>query len=157
MTSSFTNIDRFNLTTLKLFDRLYDEFPHPVDIETKELGFQAAPQGASTPEGIEFALYAESAVTWLLEEGFIRYEPPNFGTIFRRVRLTMRGLTVLGYLPTAIRDGKQSEPLISKIKKVMTSGAEKAGAETLKYLVGEAFKLATSPAASHALEAVVRA
>jgi hypothetical protein len=157
MSNTLTNIDRFNLTTLELFDRLYDSFPHPIDIETKTLGLQAAPDGTSVPESVEFALYAESAVTWLAEEGFVRYEAPQFGATFRRVRLTMRGLTVLGYIPTPLRGAEQSEPLIVKIKKVVKAGAEKAGTEAVKFLVGEAFKLATSAATPNSINTMLQA
>ena len=157
MAKSLTNIDRFNITALTLFDRLYDAFPNPIDIETHELGIRAAPDEASVVESVKFAVHASNAVAWLAEEGFIRFEPPLSGTTFRQVRLTLKGLTVLGYLPTAVSERGKPQTVISRIKKVLSGGAEKAGTEAVKVLLTEVFKLATSPATVQAATTLVQA
>ena len=142
MSTTHTNIDRFNLAAIELFSVLYDHFPLPTDIETAEIGVEAAPKEATPVEMLRFTVYAEHALTWLVEEGFIRYEPPHFGTCYRNVRLTLKGLTLLGYVPSALQPNEQSEPIITKIKRILSGGAEKAATEAVKSLLGELFKLA---------------
>jgi hypothetical protein len=138
-----TNIERFNLTALELFNRLYDAFPNPLDVDSQQLGLAASPEEATTVESISYILYAESAIDWLAEEGFIRYEAPKFGTTFRRARLTMQGLTVLGYLPRSVKESSKPQPVIARVKKVLANGAEKAGTEAVKGLMTEIFQLAS--------------
>ena len=151
MSQPLNNIDRFNLTTLKLFDILYDAFPNPIDIESKEIGIAASPDDADFTESFKFAIFADSAVSWLVEEGFIRCDPMKFGTRYRNARLTMKGLTVLGYMPTSVTQSAKPESLSTKIKKTLAAGAEKAGTEAVKLLLTEVFKLATSPTFTHTL------
>ena len=141
MATQRSNIDRFNLTLLQLFNTLYDSFPNPVDVDSKELGLSASPDDAGTVESLAFAIYAENAMKWLEEEGFIRYDEVSSEPVFRRVRLTLKALTVLGYTPTAISPVDKPVPLIDKVKKVFAGGAEQAGTEAVKSLVVELFKL----------------
>jgi hypothetical protein len=155
--ATFTNIDRFNLTALKLFEKLYDEFPNPRDIDTKELGISASPDDAEFIEAFKFTVYAQNAVSWLAEEGFIRYEQHESGTTFRRVRLTLKGLTVLGYIPTAVRGREKPVTLISRVKKVLAGGAEKAGTEAVRTIITELFKLAASPSSAHGASSFLQA
>ena len=157
MSEQLTNIDRFNITALKLFDQLYDSFPNPIDIDPKELGVTASPDDAEFIEAFKIIVYAENAVTWLVEEGFVRCESPKVGSRFQKVRLTLKGLTVLGYLPTSVRPQDLPEPLIKRIKRSLASGAEKAGTEAVKGLLMEVFKLAMSPAAGHAATSIIQA
>ncbi len=155
MSATQTNIDRFNLAAIELFSVLYDHFPLPTDIDTAEVGVEAAPEEATPIEMVRFTVYTEHALTWLTEEGFIRYEPPNFGTRYRNVRLTLKGLTLLGYIPYALKAGEQSEPIIAKIKRILSSGTEKAATESVKSLLGELFKLAMTPGVSSAAGAII--
>jgi hypothetical protein len=141
MATHRSNIDRFNLTVLQLFNTLYDKFPNPVDVDSKELGLRASPNDAGTVEALEFAIYAENAMKWLEEEGFIRYDEVSSEPLFRRVRLSLKALTVLGYTPTALSPQDKPVPLIDKVKKMLASGAEQAGSEAVKSLVVELFKL----------------
>jgi hypothetical protein len=157
MPDTLNNIDLFNITAICLFDKLYDAFPNPIDIETRELGIRASPNGAEVSEAVRFALYAENAVSWLVEEGFVRFEPPRFATTFRKVRLTLKGLTVLGYLPSAVQRNETPETLITKIKRSLSAGAEKAGTEVVKSLLTEVFKLAMSPSVTQVAATIMQA
>jgi hypothetical protein len=137
------NIHRFNVTALLLFEHLYNEFPRPVPINAQEIGFDAAPEGQGDTEIMRFAVQARYVVTWLTEEGFIRHKGATAsGDSFWEVRLTLKGLSVLGYLPTSVQQAQRNEPLIEKIKHVLAGGAEKAGAEAVKSVLTEAFRLA---------------
>jgi len=142
------NIERFNLTALRLFNDLYDAFPNAIDIDTAVLGAEAAPEELPAPDALAYAMGADEVVTWLAEEGFIRVAGGNLGTEINGVRLTLKGLTVLGYIPTVLKPNEASEPMIDKIKRTLGSGAEKAGAEAVKALLGGVFKLAISYASS---------
>src|SRR5207253_1977622 len=42
MSADLTNVEVFNITALKLFAKLYDEFPVPVTIDSKEIGAAAS-------------------------------------------------------------------------------------------------------------------
>ena len=148
MSTTYTNIDRFNLAAVELFSVLYDHFPLPVDIETTEIGVEAAPEEASAVEMLRFTVYAEHALTWLVEEGFIRYDPPPIATRYRDVRLTLKGLTLLGYTPSSLKASEPNESIITKIKRVLSGGAEKAATDAVKSLLDELFKLAMMHGAS---------
>jgi hypothetical protein len=151
-----SNLERFNLTALALFSRLYDAFPNPIEVKAQNLGLSASPDEAELAEHLRFMVYAEHAVTWLAEEGFIRYESHGLNGGFAGVRLTLRGLTVLGYVPTAVKGKKEPETLIVRIKRALGSGADKAAADGVKALITEVFKLAASPATWQAVTTAPR-
>lgn len=144
------NIDQFNRTALTLFSRLYDRFPAPTDIEPLDLGLSGIPDDASDVQALSYAVRAEHVISWLEEEGFIRVQDRDLGGKFYGVRLSLRGLTVLGYIPTVLKQGEEPETMITKVKRALSSGAEKAGAEAVKGLLSELFKLALSSAISQA-------
>lgn len=127
------NIDQFNRTALTLFSQLYDRFPAPTDINLSDLDLSGVPGDAS----------AEHVVSWLKEEGFIRVQSRGLdGKSFCGIRLSLRGLTVLGYIPTAIKQGDQPETMITKVKRALSTGAEKTGTEAVKGILSELFKIA---------------
>ena len=83
-------------------------------------------------------------VLWLAEEGFLRYENPNHTRDFFNARLTMKGLTVLGYLPVSLQSGDAKEPIIEKIKRILATGTENAAADGIGAILGQIFNLASS-------------
>ena len=145
------NMEAFNRVSLALFARLYDSFPKPFNIDptvANELGFAAVPQEATEEQSWNIGTLGVDVVAWLAEEGFLRYEPdPNhrYG-YFWKVRLSLKGLTILGYIPSTLRAAEQKEALITKVKRVLASGAGTAGSESIKLVVSEIFKLALAPA-----------
>lgn len=54
----------------------------------------------------------------------------------------MKGLTVLGYVPTSLQTTEPKEPIIEKIKRVLATGTEKAAAEGVRAILGQIFSLA---------------
>ena len=102
MTNFPQNIEYFNRIILELFIRLYDHFPHPFHIDNQtssDVGFGQLSGAAKDEEVSNIGIVADDIMEWLKEEGFIRYDPdPNYrpGT-FWKVRLTLKGTTILGY------------------------------------------------------------
>ena len=135
------NIHRFNVTALELFRRLYDAFPDPIELNSAHAGVAASPADSTDETYWAYRGNARNVVTWLAQEGFLRYESQDKTGKFYDVRLTLKGLTVLGHVPTAVKDGGRKSPVIDSIKRVLASGAEKAGTEAVKSIVGAVFKL----------------
>ena len=137
------NIQRFNLIALVLFTKLYEAFPSGIDVEPLKVGHDALPKDESwDDQAWDFGAVAYDVVLWLAEEGFLRYENPNNTREFYNARLTMKGLTVLGYVPTSLQSTGPKEPLIEKIKRVLATGTEKAGAEGVRAILGQIFSMA---------------
>ncbi len=147
------NIEHFNLVVLKLLDRLYEAFPRPLDITGTtaiDIGFDAVPENATEEESWDIGTMAEDIIGWLSEEGFLRYqEDPNHqhGN-FWKARLTLKGLTILGYVPSSLQQPELKVPLIHKAKQAIEAGASTAGKEAVKQVVAEIFKLALAPGAA---------
>jgi len=144
MISTHHHIDAFNRIVLKLFIRLYDAFPHPqnINIQTAtDLGFDLFKRDIKEDENVNVGTVANDMMEWLREEGFIRYDPdPNYrpGT-FWKVRLTLKGVTVLGYTRASLRKTDPMEPLIQKAKHVITSAETPSGTEAVRRVVEEIF------------------
>ena len=58
------------------------------------------------------------------------------------VRLTMKGLSVLGQVPATVKPGEPSESIAAKLKKAVSKGAEAAASDSIKSLLGQVFELA---------------
>ena len=147
-----TSIDGFNLVTLRLLDKLYDSFPRALDIDPNtaiHIGFSAVPNDATAEESWGIGHMTTDVVEWLAEEEFLRYEKdPNhrYGH-FCKVRLSLKGLAILGAVPTAIESKIPQEPLISRIKCILKSGSQTIATESLKAVVSQIFKYALAPSA----------
>lgn len=146
-----TGMDSFNLVTLRLLDRLYDSFPRPLNISrdvANEISFSAVPD-ATEEQAWEIATMATDVVEWLAEEGFLRYEkdPNHKHGVFWKVRLSLKGLTILGSIPAAVQTKEVKQPLIAKVKDILKSGSEKVASESTKLVVSEIFKYALASSA----------
>jgi len=147
------NIEAFNRVSLELFARLYDSFPKPLNIDptvANKIGFAAVPQEANDEQSWKIGTMGVDVIEWLAEEQFLRYEPdPNQRHgYFGKVRLTLKGLTILGYVPFPPQSAAQKETLIKKVKNALASSAGTAGSESIRLVVGEIFKLALAPQAA---------
>ena len=138
------NIRAFNLLVLTLFARLYAKFPLGDDFADSELAVASLPENAPYDETFDRQAVAWGTVTWLEAEGFIRIGSKTLGGDFDDVKLTMKGLTALGSIPQPLRENEAADPIISRIKRTLASGAEKAGAEIVKSIVTALFKIALS-------------
>lgn len=145
MAAATDNIAFFNLFTLALFDHLYGEFPTPVDIDVGALAAGLVPGHLVNDETwYKHVSSADHAVEFLKEEGFISHKGSYLeGGKFLQVRLTSKGLAVLGSTPDAL---ETREPLIARIRKALANGAKEAGSETIKQLVQQVFTSAVAAA-----------
>ena len=150
MEDAHSSIHRFNVTALALFERLYSRFPDPIDIRASEIGIFAAPDDVSEEAIWSYGFGADFVVTWLAEEGFVRYDSYDGRGKFYRLRLSLKGLTVLGYVPVVVEGKKKKEPIIDRVRKTLADGTEKAGSDAVKAVMGSLFRVALQ----HGMEAV---
>ncbi len=118
--STTTNIEEFNKFTLYTLVALFDEFPVPIDIDASWIGsniFCSDSDAESVAfDRMEFAVHSMS---WLAEEGFISFVKQD-DDVFLQVRLTLKGLTLLGYsIPN-----NDSRTLIDQAKEAIAEGAQ---------------------------------
>ena len=141
MPKSPENIHRFNVTALAVLERLYNSFPDPVRLNAEHIGIDAAPNESTAQDYWNYGAGADNVVTWLAEESFLRYVSKGSDGDFYGVRLTLKGLTVLGYIPVSIVEGGKKSTAIERIKRTLASGTEKAGEEAVKSIIGALFKM----------------
>nr|WP_315245373.1 hypothetical protein [uncultured Albidiferax sp.] len=136
------NITFFNRLTLALFDKLYSEFPTPVDLDVNSIAMSVIPEDAEANETWSGLQAAEDAIDFLSQEGFLTHKGSYLeGGSFLQARLTLKGLAILGSTPGSL-EGKQS--LIERIRKVLAGGAKEAGSEAVKLLTQQAFAAAVA-------------
>lgn len=138
------NIENFNCICVALFDKLYTAFPVPIEINVNAIAMSAVPQDATYENTWDVLSVGGEVINFLAEEGFLTHKGAMLnGTQYLQVRLTMKGLAVLGYVPSSL---EKQEPLISKIRSVVGGGLKEAGGETVRQIVSQAFSLALAAA-----------
>lgn len=135
------NIRAFNWLTLKVLSDLYDAFPQPTDIKGLRFIISTLFDIGTKSREADYLQHFSSTVRWLKDEGFIKYESDDAGN-FRKVILTLKGLAVLGYVPSSLSSADREEPMISKIKLVLAKGAEGAATDAVKAILIKLFALA---------------
>ncbi len=145
------NMQYFNVITLHLFQKLYDNFPLPLELDYTQTGVDAV-MGLEELEdaGEYFNFYAivPDVISWLAEEGFLRHTPdPNAtavgswsGKIYG-VRLSLKGLTILGSLPTAVMANEPRVRMIDRVRGLLGKGIGAATSEAAKQIVVEYLRL----------------
>ena len=147
MSTAPENIEHFNRVVLELLIRLYESFPRPINIDSQtaaDIGFGLVSSSVPDMESSSVAAIADDIMEWLKEEGFIRYDPDaNYrpGT-FWKVRLTLKGFTVLAYSLASFQVADTEAPLIQKAKEVMLSAGSSSQRHAIAKVVGEIFKQA---------------
>ena len=77
------NIDRFNKVTLLVFDKLYQAFPVPIDIDSSKIAIETLPNGETFDESFQCIELVYHAIDFLRKEGFIEFEDSCMdGTLF---------------------------------------------------------------------------
>jgi hypothetical protein len=137
------NIRAFNWLTLKIFNDLYEAFPEPSDIEGLHFVISTLFDVGNKSKEADYLTHFTATMRWLKDEGFIKYQSDDSGN-FRKVLLTLRGLTVLGYTPTSLSLTDRKEPIIAKIKRVLAKGSEGAASDAVKAIIVKAFGLMVS-------------
>lgn len=101
------NIAFFNRVTLALFERLYSSFPTPIELDVKSIAISVIPEEAEFDEAWNSLQAAEDAIDFLEHEGFLTHKGKYLeGGTFLQVRLSMKGLAILGSTPDSL-EGKQ--------------------------------------------------
>lgn len=137
------NIRAFNWLALKVLNDLYDAFPEPINIEGLRFILSTLLDVGPESEQAKYLGYFTETVRWLKAEGFIKYESNSSGD-FRKVVLTLKGLTVLGFVPVSLSPIDFKKPMITRIKRVLAKGAEAAAADAVRGLLVKLCALALS-------------
>lgn len=136
------NFEAFSRISLHLLIKLFESFPGYIDVDSNSLGIEAKPinENDASEEIWKSKEFAHDTVTWLQGEGFIEIGNTCYGGLFVRVRLTLKGLTLLGYAPLTSEGDKQYRNLAEKAKSVLTEGARGTVIEVMKELFIGALK-----------------
>ena len=140
------NIDLFNRFALAVFKKLYLSFPVATELDVNDLIMSVTPTNASYDETFNALGIGGEALNFLASEGFLVHQGALLdGSQFLQVRLTMKGLAVLGSMPAAL---EHKESLITKILAISGKGLKDAASEQVQDLASQAFAfaLASAPA-----------
>lgn len=135
------NIRAFNFMTLAILNKLYDAFPERVELSGMQLVVEWAVQNGSGTEESKYLSLLPDTMAWLKEEGFLRWGSATLKGDYQQVTLTLKALTVLGYLPSAVAEGQVRETLIDRTKRVLARGAEGGANDVIRSIVASAFTL----------------
>ncbi len=136
------NFEAFNRVALHLLVKLFESFPGKLDIEANGLGLEAKPKsdGESFGEVWDNMQLGCDTVSWLNSEGFIDVEKVVYGGHFLGVRLTLKGLTLLGFTPGPDQSTKD-RTLIDKARDALLSSTQGAATEVIKELFLNSIRL----------------
>lgn len=140
------NIDLFNRFALAVFKKLYLSFPVATELDVNDLIMSVTPTNSSYEQSFDALSVGGEALNFLASEGFLVHQGAFLdGSQFLQVRLTMKGLAVLGSMPAAL---ERKESLISKILAISGKGLKDAASEQVQDLASQAFAfaLASAPA-----------
>ena len=140
------NIDLFNRFALAVFKKLYLSFPVATELDVNDLIMSVTPTNSSYEQSFDALSVGGEALNFLASEGFLVHQGAFLdGSQFLQVRLTMKGLAVLGSMPAAL---ERKESLISKILAISGKGLKGAASEQVQDLASQAFAfaLASAPA-----------
>jgi len=102
--TTINNIGYFNIVTGLVFEKLYRNFPVPIDINTASFTPQYLSDSGIKKDDYEALHYDEfaneaqivsSILQWLLEEGYIRSTDSSSGILFCQCVLSSKGLQTL--------------------------------------------------------------
>ena len=136
-----SNIETFNRICLHLFSELYDAFPVPVAVNPSSMGLSAIPENLDYEGAWGVMTIAVESIDFLAQEGFLTKGESMSPGELSDVRLTMKGLAILG-IPISLNPDETQKPAIEKIKTVMGKGAEQFSNKAIQAVISEIFKLA---------------
>jgi hypothetical protein len=135
------NLKAFNYITLRVFETLYESFPEPRDINGIKFVIECVIDEGGDTENTKNLHLLSHTIEWLEEEGFLRTKGQTHDGNISHARLTLKGLTIIGYIPTSIDQNGNGPTVIEKAKVVLGRGIEGASAEGIKSVVSSAFRL----------------
>ncbi|XOZ32865.1 hypothetical protein ACMDCT_11665 [Halomonadaceae bacterium KBTZ08] len=130
-----SNFEIFNQITLHLLVRLFESFPNYVQVEARTLGFDAIERedDESFEEGWELLELSKNSVSWLQAEGFIEVKGDVHSGSELEMRLTLKGLTLLGYAPPTMENSVY-KTFAEEAQEALASGSKAAVADVVKSL-----------------------
>lgn len=135
--STPSNIDRFNKTTLLVLDKLYQEFPIPIELSASKIAMDTLPPDATYDESFEAVEPIFWTIKFLKNEGFIDYGDSTIdGMTFYQVRLTSKSLTLLSKIPSSLQPHLS---ISDNVRGVVKGGIKEASAEVVKKVVESIF------------------
>lgn len=140
------NIERFNRIAVTIFTRLYEEFPNPLEIEPKSFGYLAYPKEQDSKEMWDRMDMAANTMSWLEEEGFISVKSKPLIGKYTGVRLTQKGLTVMG-MPVSLE--KDAGTVADTMKEVLSESAKSTASQAMTSLLGSAAMYAMGAARAY--------
>lgn len=121
-------------------------FPISVELNVNDLMMSVTPTDSSFDETFDALEMGGEALDFLSSEGFLTHKGALLnGTQYLQVRLTMKGLAVLGSMPASL---EKKESLISKILTVAGKGLKDAASEQVQDLASQVFTFALASAPS---------
>jgi hypothetical protein len=142
------NIEIFNRVVLLTLVKLYESFPVPINVDSGKIGYEAAHDAEDVHEAFEtITAVASSSISFLVEEGFLRYEPSSrtmSGPDFPGARLTLKGFTLLGSVPSTVDGAIDRRPFADQLHSVVNDGAKSSIAEFVKSLLAGSVQLGVS-------------
>lgn len=139
-----SNVDAFNLICIGLLTQLYESFPVPIAIDPNHVALTSIPNSSDYDSSWSAMQISVETIVFLRQEGFLTAGEPVATGEVPDVRLTMKGLAVLGSVPVSLVPLETPEPLIEKMRRVVGKGAEKLGAQAIQAIVSTVFKYALS-------------
>ena len=134
------NILMFNRVVVLVLARLYEEFPVPVSLDAGQIGTAACEGFTEDQEEIFLVLFsvAGETIRFLRDESLIQFEEQGglSGDLFGSVRLTMRGLALLGRVPEGVDAGAKGKTLGAQIRAAGNKGAADYVASLVGQVVG---------------------
>jgi hypothetical protein len=127
--SDATNFQIFNRVALFALMELFDNFPKQITLDADKLALDAFPEKdkASMEEAWDLMDFGVETLSWLESEGFISVKQRTSGGHFHGVRLTFKGLTLLGY---ELPNGKSS--VAEQAREVFSDAGTQTATEVLK-------------------------
>lgn len=131
-----TKFEVFNRIALHTLVRLFEAFPERVDLDPHSIGIDAKPADPNeTDEEIwSNMMLGYDSIDWLKEEGFISVQSIILSQQFKGVRLTLSGLTLLGYQPPALEEGESFKNYAEKGAEILKEGGRAAAVDFVKDL-----------------------
>ena len=131
-----SNFEAFNRIALLVLVRLFEAFPERLDLDAHRIGIEAKPEDADESDEEIWAnmMLGSDTISWLQEEGFITVQSRTMDSEFQGVRLTLAGLTLLGYQPPNLEEGESYRTFAEKGAEVLKEGGRAAAVELVKEL-----------------------
>ena len=131
------NFEAFNRIALYTLIQLFEVFPGHLDLDAHRIGINAKPEDPDeTNEEIwENMMLGYDTITWLRDEGFLTVGQTTMDSQFHRVRLTLKGLTLLGYQAPILEEGESYMNFAEKGADILREGGRGAAVEFIKDLL----------------------